>query len=137
MDDSTTGIPEYVHRQSALLGLRTGVVAEMREPLNAAILGSPDRLEPWLNRLQEGILAIDTETTGLRWDRDRVGGLCLAAGDTAIYCYGDALGNAVRWLADQVKAKRPLVFHNAKFDLHMLRGTFGLRVSYPVDDTMI
>lgn len=109
----------------------------MREPLNAAILGSPDRLEPWLNRLQEGVLAVDTETTGLRWDHDRVGGLCLAAGDTAIYCYGDALGNAVRWLGDQAKAKRPLVFHNAKFDLHMLRGTFGLKVSYPVDDTMI
>lgn len=109
----------------------------MRHPPNLGIIEDRSDLAPWLERLRGGVLAVDTETTGLQWDRHRVGGLCLAARETAVYAYGDALGPAVRWLADQVKGDRPLTFHHAKFDLHMLRGTFGLRVNYPVDDTML
>lgn len=110
---------------------------EPRYPPGLAVISEPDRLGYWLPRLKRGTLAVDTETTGLRWSNERVGGLCLAAGETAVYVTGNALGNSVEWLADQVKGHRDLVFHNAKFDLHHLRSTFGLRVPYPVHDTMI
>lgn len=109
----------------------------MRHPDNLAVLERRDELAPWLERLQRGKLAVDTETTGLTWDRDRVGGISFAAGRTAIYACRNALGGAVEWLHDQVRAQRPLVFHSAKSDLHWLRGTFGLRVPYPVDDTLV
>jgi len=102
-----------------------------------AVIGSRDKLGYWLEKLQHGPLAIDTETTGLDWMEDRVGGLCLAAGRTAIYTYGDALGPSVKWLADQIRNGRQLIFHNAKFDLHMLRAHFGLVISRPVEDTMV
>lgn len=109
----------------------------MRRPNNQAVLTTSDSVEFWLNKLRPGILAVDTETTGLKWKSDRVGGIGLAAGDTAAYFTRDALPNAVLWLSDQAKAERPMVGHNMKFDLHMLRGTFGLRVRYPVHDTMV
>lgn len=111
-----------------------------REPANLAIIEHRDRLGDWLPRLgndPRDPLGADTEGTGLRWDTDRVGGLCLAAGNTAMYLCKDALGPGIEWLRDQVKARRRLVFHHAKHDLHHLRGTFGLKIRYPVDDTMI
>lgn len=109
----------------------------MRRPLNLGVIEHREHLAPWLERLRAGKLAVDTETTGLNFLDDRVGGLCLAAGVTAVYACGDALGPATRWLGDQVKRRRSLVFHHGKYDLHMLRGTFGLNVTYPVDDTML
>jgi DNA polymerase-1 len=54
-----------------------------------------------------------------------------------MFIFGDALAPAAKWLAREVKATRTLVTHNGKFDLHHLRATFGLRVGYPVHDTMI
>jgi DNA polymerase-1 len=90
-----------------------------------------------LASLQHGILAVDTETTGLSWHSDLVGGICLAAGDTALFAYAGALAPVARWLGDQIKQRRRLVFHHAKFDLHHLRETFGLHVPYPVHDTQI
>lgn len=107
-------------------------------PKYRQVLTTADDLDTWCARLG-GItpLAVDTETTGLDWWVDRVGGLALAANQTAVFAVRGALGGMVRWLATQVKHQRPLVFHNAKFDLHMLRATFGLHVAYPVDDTML
>lgn len=107
------------------------------KPRHLKILSKPEGLERWFERLRPGTLAVDTETTGLRWWKDLVGGICLAAGDTAIFAYKGALEGTARWLGDQVKRRRPLVFHNAKFDLHMLRGTFGLHVDYLVHDTSV
>lgn len=108
----------------------------MRTALNEGIIGHRDDLGRWLERLgTSGMLAVDAEFTGFNWSRDRIGGLCLAAGQTAIYAYGDAMGPAIHWLSDQVKRERMLVFHHAKGDLHQLRGTFGLHVAYPVHDT--
>lgn len=113
-------------------------MTEPRWPPNLAVIQTPDRLDEWLSRLRgRGTLAIDTETTGLQFDRDRVGGLCLAANETALYITKDALALTAEWLAREVASGRELVFHNAKFDLHMLRGTFGIAVPYPVHDTMV
>lgn len=109
----------------------------MRRPRNLGIIEHRELLSPWLERLRPGKLAWDTETTGLNWITDRVGGLCLAAGDTAVYACKDALGPATRWFSDQVRAGRPMVTHHGKFDSHMMRGTFGLYIMRPMDDTML
>jgi len=106
-------------------------------PKHLKILSKPEDLERWFERLRPGTLAVDTETTGLRWWQDLVGGICLAADDTAIFAYRGALEPTARWLGDEVKKRRNLVFHNAKFDLHFLRGTFGLHVDYLVHDTAV
>jgi DNA polymerase-1 len=106
-------------------------------PRHQYIVRGVDGIQDVLDRLRDGILATDTETSGLDWWNDRVGALCFAAGDTAAFFCKNALAPAARWFADQVKAKRPLVFHNGKYDLHVIRETFGIHVSYPVHDTLI
>ena len=50
-----------------------------------AVIKERDRIGPWLERLgNDGALGVDTETTGLDWRFDLVGGLCLAAGRTCL-----------------------------------------------------
>lgn len=108
----------------------------MKHPKQLHILRSRDGLDESFARLKRGPLAVDTETTGLQWYRgDLVGAINLAAGETAICAIGDALGPAARYLSDQVKRDRELIFHNAKFDMHFLRETFGLHIPYVVHDT--
>jgi DNA polymerase-1 len=107
------------------------------KPRKLIAVKTRDGLDDIFARLKRGPLAVDTETTGLEWWKQRVGALNLAAGTTAICAYGDALGPAVRYLADEVKHERELVFHHAKFDLHQLRETFGLHVPYCVHDTAV
>lgn len=111
----------------------------MREPRRSFVIKSAEgtTFDEVLAMLGKGPLAVDTETTGLKWWVDRVGSLQLASGTTAAFFYGDALGPAVRWLANEVKHKRELVMHNAKFDMHMMRATFGLHIPYPVHDTSV
>lgn len=110
----------------------------LARPLDLGVLTRRDDLPDWLSRLNGGKLAVDTEHTGFNWwAGDRVGGISFAAGTTAVYCCRDALGPAAEWLGDQIRAKRPLVFHSGKGDLHQLRATFGLHVPYPVDDVLI
>lgn len=106
-------------------------------PKHQYIVRGLDGIQDVFDRLRHGILATDTETTGLDWAVDRVGALCFAAGDTAAFFVGDALGRAARWYADQVKQRRKQVFHNAKYDMHVIRGTFGIHIDYPVHDTLV
>ena len=105
-------------------------------PRHAYIVRNVDGIQDVLDRLKHGILAVDTETTGLDWTMDRVGALCFAAGDTAAFFVRDALGRAAKWFAAQVCDRRRLVFHNGKFDMHMIRETFGIHIAYPVHDTL-
>jgi len=109
----------------------------MRRPEEMFMLRGTDGLDEVLAKLKRGPLAVDTETTGLSWQRDRVGSINLAAGRTAVFAYKDALEPVIRFLSDEVKHKRELVFHEAKFDMHMLRATFGLHIPYPVHDTKL
>lgn len=106
-------------------------------PRHQYIVRGVDGIQEVFDQLEHGILAADTETTGLDWWFDRVGGLCFAAGDTSAFFVKGALERAAKWFAAQVKRRRPLVFHNAKFDMHMIRGTFGIHIAYPVHDTVI
>lgn len=106
-------------------------------PRHQYIVRGTDGIQDVFDRLKHGILAADTETTGLDWKTSLVGGLCVAAGDTSAFFCKDALGRAARWFGDQVKQRRPLVFHNGKIDMHWLRETFGIHIAYPVHDTLI
>ena len=110
----------------------------MKRPRRLCILRSRDGLDDVFAWLRRGPLAVDTETSGLRWAHgDVVGSINLAAHNTAVVAFGSALEPTARWLSDQVKAKRELVFHNSKFDMHMLDRTFGLHIPYPVHDTVV
>lgn len=106
-------------------------------PRHSYLVKGVDGIESVFARLRHGALAVDTETTGLDWTVDLVGALCFAAGDTAAFFVRDALGPAARWFADQVKQRRTLVFHNAKYDMHICRRTFGINIAYPVHDTLV
>lgn len=109
----------------------------MRAPKTAYVVRNPDGLDEILARFKRGPLAVDTETSGLDWTEDLVGTINLASGSSALVALGDALGPVARFLGDEVKHERTLVFHHAKFDLHHLRRTFGLHVPYPVHDTAV
>lgn len=84
-------------------------------------------------------VAIDTETTGLRWWVDRIFAISLSTPDGADY-FWDIRDNpgAVEWAREEFpRIKRP-VFHNAKFDIHMLR-EIGVSMGdlTRVEDTMV
>lgn len=110
---------------------------ESPRPRHQFIVRGTDGIQEILDRLEHGILATDTETTGLDWWSSRVGAFCFAAGDTSAFFVRNALPTAAKWFAAQVKKRRRLVFHGGKFDLHMIRSTFGIHVAYPVHDTLI
>lgn len=106
-------------------------------PRHSLIVRNTDGIQDVFDRLEHGVLGVDTETTGLDWRVERVGALCVAAGDTAAFFCKGALGRAAKWLANQVKRRRRLVFHNGKFDMHVIRETFGIHIAYPVHDALI
>lgn len=106
-------------------------------PRYSYLVRGVDGIESVFAKLRHGPLAVDTETTGLDWTVDLVGALCFAAGDTAAFFVRDALGPAARWFADEVARRRRLVFHNAKYDMHICRRTFGINIGYPVHDTLV
>lgn len=83
-------------------------------------------------------VAIDTETDGLRWWRDKVGVISFAWGPV------DQTSHATREILPALDAIQhrmdnnlPVVFHNSGFDLHFLHH-LGLRINWnAVDDTLI
>ena len=82
---------------------------------------------------------MDTETTGLRWKTDRAFGVALAWDDTATFIRNgvfeiDQIGDLVK---DLFKADhKTFIFHNAEFDLHMLRETYGVEPPKKIIDTL-
>ncbi len=129
-----------------------------RTPITWEIISSPDALDKFLARTN-GVIAFDTETTGLNQMTDKIVGISLATdGSHGAYIpvrhraaaadlfAGDALApNQMDWEAvceklwpiftnpDIIK-----VGHNLKFDLHILANE-GLDISKiaPIDDTML
>lgn len=74
-----------------------------------------------LNHFQ--VIALDTETTGVDWLRDKMFSFAISTPDGRDH-YWDIrhTPQALRWLIDQMAAYRGLVVnHHMKFDLHMLR----------------
>jgi DNA polymerase-1 len=101
------------------------------------IVRGPDGIQEVFDRLARGLLGVDTETTGLDHFTDRVGALCFAAGETSAFFCKDALPIAARWFSHQVRHRRRLAFFHGKFDMHMMRETFGIHIPYPVHDALI
>ena len=77
---------------------------------------------------KDSYVAVDTETTGLRWVEDRAFGVSLAWDDKATFIRNTDFGtaNIGSLLTEIFKADyKTFVFHNCEFDLHMIRETYG------------
>lgn len=85
-----------------------------------------------------GPLAVDTETSGLRWWKDSIGVVSFAAGPADENAYATRNVDAsIEALNLRMDAKLPVVFHNSGFDLHFLERR-GLRIWWPsVHDTLL
>ena len=81
------------------------------------------------------IAAIDTETTGLSWWKDRAFGISIAVPGQAWYWDVRETPGVIPWLQDTLPRVGRWVGHNLKFDYHFLR---ELGVVLPVYDcTMV
>lgn len=89
-----------------------------------------------LEKLRQNILSakdptvcLDTETTGLRWMAgDRAFGLALAWDDQAAFVRNEEFSpEKIGLLVDDLYGSdKDITFHNAEFDLHMIRETYGV-----------
>ena len=114
---ATLPLPHYVH-----------ISPQSLDSLKADILSST-----------ESYVAVDTETTGLRWMEDRAFGVSLAWDDKAAFIRNTDFGvsNIGIFLTDLFKADyKTFVFHNCEFDLHMIRETYGALPPKNVLDTL-
>jgi len=88
--------------------------------------------------LRHKTIALDTETTGLKYPTDKVFGFSISTPDQDFYYDLREIPRAGAWLADQLnKYRGKVVCHNASFDYRMLHAT---GVKFPVgllDDTCI
>ena len=97
------------------------------DDLRDSILGSKDQY-----------VAVDTETTGLHWTSDKAFGMSLAWDDKATFIRNTDYGveNMGRFINDIFASTvKTFIFHNAEFDLHMLRETYGAKVPLDILDT--
>jgi len=95
--------------------------------LKSAVLGSKDEY-----------VAVDTETTGLSFILDRAFGVALCWDDQATFVRNgvfeiDHIGSLIK---DIFASDKTFVFHNAEFDLHMLRVTYGVEPPKKIVDTL-
>ncbi len=105
-------------------------------------------LEKFINNCDD-IVAIDTETTGLSVD-DKLVGVCVySPGQKAIYVpvyHIDCILNKdveevaskedIHWFISELNKKK-LIYHNAAFDLRVLKLTTGVDMNYPYWDTLV
>lgn len=85
---------------------------------------------------QNAIMAVDSETTGVIYRRDRAFGFSVAFEGYAGYADIREQPNALLWLADAARTASRLVAHSAPFDYMMLR-TAGLELPIEkLDDTV-
>ena len=104
----------------------------MRHPndYNITTLDTLDDIQSAIASSKDKYVAIDTETTGFRWMAgDRAFGTALAWDDQAVFLRNNDYGveNIGRLLSDVYKLEhKTIVMHNAEFDLHMIRETYGV-----------
>ena len=111
-------LPQYDH-----------ITTPRLEDLQHSILGSNDRL-----------VAVDTETTGLKWLNDKAFGVSLAWDNQAAFIRNTDFGSAQIGvlMTELFKADHKVfVFHNAEFDLHMIRETYGAYPPKNILDTLM
>ena len=88
---------------------------------------------------KDSFVAVDTETTGLHWTTDQAFGVSLAWDDKGIFIRNTDYGtNNIGALMKALFAAdhKTYVFHNAEFDLHMLRETYGTDMPTNILDTL-
>jgi len=66
------------------------------------------------------ILALDGETTGLKWFRDELFGVALSTPEDDYYWDIRKHPKVLDWLRDELPTVKKIVNHNIKFDKHML-----------------
>jgi len=83
-------------------------------------------------------LALDTETTGLRYKVDEVFGFSVTVEDRSIWCDLRKNPKYLQWLKDELDGYQGLIiFHNASFDIRMLDHV-GVPINLAqADDTVI
>ena len=91
------------------------------------VVRSPEEGVPYLNRLKNaGLLAVDTETTGLDAHRDQLRLVQIGAAGMPVLLIDcvpfleDSRGRA--FLKEVLEGDSGKIFHDAKFDLQFLRG---------------
>ena len=80
-----------------------------------------------------GPIGIDTETTGLNYSVDTAFGVSIAFGDSSSYFLRNEFYNKEEipdLLTYIFSLKRPLIFHNSKFDAHMIARTYNIEVPF-------
>lgn len=117
------------------------------------ILISEEDVKDYFNKIKEnGICAIDTETTGLNFFEDKIVGICLyTEGDKASYIplnhissiYQTRIENQAdldlvkHLLKECVDKDIKFIYHNGKFDLNVLETFLGFRMNCPYWDTLV
>lgn len=66
-------------------------------------------------------IALDTETTGLKWWSDEVFGVAISTKSGDYYWDVRDTPKVLDWLNDSLPLTKVIYLHNAKFDIHMLR----------------
>jgi DNA polymerase-1 len=67
------------------------------------------------------LVALDTETTGLKWWQHQIFGVSISAGERDYYWDVRREPKVLDWLRDEVPHVRRLCAHNAKYDWHFCR----------------
>ena len=112
------------------------------------VIYTREDLEKFVSNMED-IIAVDTETTGLGVD-DRLVGICVySPGQKAIYVpvyHIDCIINQevkevankedVCWFVNELN-KRKIIYHNAAFDLRVLKLATGVDMNYPYWDTLV
>lgn len=128
MDLSTEELPEYI------------------------LVDTPEKWESMkLDFESKTLIAVDTETDSLSAMTTNLVGLCLSCDESRGYyiplAHTDELGLELnnfnkQWVADWFlslwkNSKIEWVFHNAKFDLHVLKRSFGITLDVNIRDSLI
>jgi len=88
---------------------------------------------------KDSFVAVDTETTGLDWSTDQAFGVSLAWDDKGIFIRNTdySTENIGAFLNELFSVEhKTFVFHNAEFDLHMMRETYGSKMPTNIVDTL-
>lgn len=67
------------------------------------------------------VIALDSETTGLKWWTDDIFGFSVSVGDKDYYWDVRDQPQSLDWLADSIGSVERAYLHHAKFDAHMFR----------------
>jgi DNA polymerase I-like protein with 3'-5' exonuclease and polymerase domains len=88
-----------------------------------------DQLEQVILSSKDEYVAIDTETSGLRWAHgDRAFGISIAWDDQSVYLRNTEVSlEKIKILLKAIySSNKTVLFHNMKFDSHMIRETYGV-----------